>query len=257
MPGFISHTVMAKDVYKRIKNKQVNKDYMVTYSLGGDLCKYAKCRYDSHHKDQDKFIYNMADYLKRNNLVNDSECLGVLYGHICHYIMDDIIHPLVRKVDKTCLKNKKNHSLIEEYYDSYLVEKVFNKTKKEYVKNNILKAKVDKKVSKMIDYAYLVTYDVKKVSRFYKFNKFLYQLLRNVYKLFNTKTIEKISGLKNFLLNNRNIDLFNDNNKIIYKDYVKEESDDSLITLYEDSVLIASNYIEKIDEYLLKGDNDV
>ena len=126
MPGFISHTVMARDVYNEI-NRKCSLEYILTYSLGGDLCKYAKCRYDSHHKDMDKFIYNMADYIKDNNLLDDKEVMGVLYGHICHYIMDSIIHPLVRKMDKECLNNKKNHTLIEEYYDTYLVKIKYGK----------------------------------------------------------------------------------------------------------------------------------
>ena len=122
MPGFVSHTVMAHDVYRKIDSSKVDINYMVTYSLGGDLCKYAKCRYDSHHTDMDKFIYTMADYIKDNKLENNKKVMGVLYGHICHYVMDSVIHPLVRKVDKSCVKNKNNHTLIEEYYDSYLVK---------------------------------------------------------------------------------------------------------------------------------------
>jgi len=102
MPGFVSHMVMAKDIYNKLNRKHVNLDYMLTYSLGGDLSKYAKCRYDSHHKDMDKFIYTMVEYIKNNNLINDEKVMGVLYGHICHYVMDDTIHPLVRKIDRAC-----------------------------------------------------------------------------------------------------------------------------------------------------------
>ena len=97
MPAYVRHTIMAREVYKKIDNKNVNLDYMVTFSLGGDLCKYAKCRKDSHKIKQDEFLYNMCDYLTKNNLTKDSECLGVLYGHVCHYIMDKTIHPLVYK----------------------------------------------------------------------------------------------------------------------------------------------------------------
>ena len=141
MPGFVSHTVMARDVYHRLKNKCANLDYMVTYSLGGDLSKYAKCRYETHHKDMDKFIYNMADYIKENNLINNKDIMGVLYGHICHYVMDSIIHPLVRKVDKSCISNRHNHTLIEVYYDNYLVNYRYQIDKSEYLKNGILKIK--------------------------------------------------------------------------------------------------------------------
>ena len=109
MPAYISHTIMAREVYKRINNKYVNEEYMITFSLGGDLTKYSKCRRDSHNKLLDEFIYNMCMYMRRKNLTYDGECLGVLYGHICHYIMDTRVHPLVRKIDKCCEKNKHNH----------------------------------------------------------------------------------------------------------------------------------------------------
>ena len=250
MPGFVSHTVMAHDAYDMIDKNKVNLDYMVTYSLGGDLCKYAKCRYDSHHKDMDKFIYVMTDYIKENNLVNDKELMGVLYGHICHYVMDSIIHPLVRKVDKTCIMNKYNHTLIEEYYDSYLVKERYKIDKKDYLKKRILKAKVNRKISKMLDYAYMKVYNTDRVSMYYKFNLLLYKLLSNIYIIFSKRFIEKIIGLNKFLDNNKDIDLFNDNNKIIYKYYLGYDCYDSLLSLYEESIDIACEYINNVNNYL-------
>ena len=32
MPAYVSHTIMAREVYKKIDNKNVNLDYMVTFS---------------------------------------------------------------------------------------------------------------------------------------------------------------------------------------------------------------------------------
>ena len=247
MPGFVSHTVMAKDVYKRINNKNVNLDYMVTYSLGGDLTKYSKCRYNTHHKDRDKFIYYLADYIKNNNLTNDSELMGVLYGHICHYVMDDIIHPLVRKIDKECIKDKHNHTLIEEYYDTYLVKLRYMTQKRKYLSLNKLNGSVNKKISKMLDYGYTNVYHTKNIGMYYKFNLLLYRLLIKLYLIFD---IDKISGLNKFLNKNYNIDLYNDNNIISYNDYLGYKCSDSLSELYSDSINIACEYIDKIDKYL-------
>ena len=120
MPAYIGHTIMARDVYKKIDNKNVSRDYMITFSLGADLSKYSKCRRDTHNRLQNEFIYNMCDYMKENNLTKDPECLGVLYGHICHLMMDSTIHPLIWYVDEKCAKNKRNHTMIEMYYDNYL-----------------------------------------------------------------------------------------------------------------------------------------
>ncbi len=250
MPGFISHTVMARDVYNRLNNKNVDLDYMTTYSLGGDLSKYAKCRYDSHHKDQDKFIYVMADYIKNNKLINDKEAMAVLYGHICHYVMDDIMHPLIRKVDKTCAKGKKNHTLIEEYYDSYLVKEVFKTNKKDYVKKRILSGKVNKKITRMLDVVYSSVYETKHVSEYYKFNLFLYRMLKNTYRFINIKLIEKVSGLTEFLTINKDVDLVNDKREISYKNSFREDDSASLIDLYYISIENALAYIDNVNKYL-------
>ena len=43
MPGYVSHTVLAHDVYNKI-NKDINIDYMLTFSLGGDLCNFVFSR---------------------------------------------------------------------------------------------------------------------------------------------------------------------------------------------------------------------
>ena len=250
MPGFVSHTVMARDVYKKIDNNKVNLNYMMTYALGGDLCKYAKCRYDSHHKDMDKFIFVMADYIKDNNLINDKDIMGVLYGHICHYIMDNVIHPLVRAIDKKCINNKNNHSSIEECYDNYLVEGRYKIKKNDYLKKGILKVKNNKKITKMLNYVYKEVYDTNNVSRYYKFYLFLYRLLSRVYIIFSEKIIEKIIGVNRFLRNNKEIDLYNDNNKIKYKDCLNDDCYEDLMSLYNDSVDIAYEYINNINKYL-------
>ena len=62
MPSYVSHTIMAKDVYKKINDKKVDYNYMVTFSLGGDLCKYSKCRYESHNIKQEDFLYSLCDF---------------------------------------------------------------------------------------------------------------------------------------------------------------------------------------------------
>lgn len=230
MPGFVSHTVMAHDVYKKLKNKKVNLDYMITYSLGGDLSKYAKCRYDSHHKDMDKFIYEMARYIKENNLMDDKNIMGVLYGHICHYVMDNTIHPLVRKIDKTCVNTKHNHTLIEVYYDNYLVRDV---TKKNYLKQGILKTKSNQKINKMINNIYKEVYDTAKVANYYQFNLLLYKILKNIYIIFGDKLTNKVMGLNRFLKHN--------SDKLLNQEFDE---------MYELSVTLAYEYIKNVINYI-------
>lgn len=249
MPGYVSHTIMANDVYKRI-NKDINKDYILTFSLGGDLSKYAKCRYETHHKYLNEFIYNMADYIKDNNLVKDRDCLGVLYAHVCHYIMDDTIHPLIRKIDKTCIKDKHNHTMIELYYDYYLVKKYYNIRLDKYNNKKVLNAKLSQKIKKMIDYTYYKTYNTKHVSRYYAINLWLYRKIKYLYYLFNFNFLKKISGFDKFKNVNKDIDLVNTSHAVTYKDYLGNESKSDLITLYRECIDRAIDYISKLDKYL-------
>ncbi len=252
MPGYVSHTIMARDVYNKLNNKNINLDYMLTFSLGGDLCKYSKCRKDSHHIKQDEFIYNMADYLKQNNLVNNPKCLSVLYAHICHYCMDDTIHPLIRKIDKECIRNKKNHTLIEGYYDNYLCKNKLGLRVDKYDNKILFKGKLDKDISNMINYVYEKTYNVLNISKYYKFNIWLYKKIKYLYKLFGINLLKKFSGFNKFIKENNNIDLFNNNNKIEYKNYCNERCKNNLDSLYDESVKRSISYIKKIDRYLYK-----
>ena len=250
MPGFVSHTIMASDVYQKLAPNKADLNYMLTYSLGGDLCKYAKCRYASHHQDMDKFIYNMADYIKNNKQLDNKILKGVLYAHICHYMMDNTIHPLVRIVDKTCQKNKKNHTLIELYYDAYLTKEILNKRIDKYVLSNILPAKSNREVKKMLDYAYQVTYDTRHISRYYAFNLWLYRKVRYLYKIFGYNLLRKISHINKFLDNNKQIDLFNNKHQISYKSCGGEMCQKDLLSLYKLSIDRTLKYIEDIDKYL-------
>ena len=253
MPAYVSHTLMARDVYKKLKNKEnVSLDYLLTHSLGGDLCKYAKCRYDSHHKNQKEFFENMCKYLKENNLENDPELLGVLYGHICHYDLDNTAHPLIRRMSGTCVRNKKNHNLIESYYDAYLVRKKYNTPVDKYDNKDLFKGKITKKVARMLDYAYEKTYNTKHVSRYYKFNIWLYKKIRILYAVFGIPLLKKVSGFNKFMDINKDIDLFNHNHKVKFKDINKKDSTEDYDTLYKKSIDKALKDIKEINKLLIK-----
>lgn len=253
MPGYVSHTVMARDIYKRINKKNISLDYMLTYSLGGDLCKYAKCRSDSHKIKQDEFIDNMCDYIKINKLDNDDKIMGVLYGHISHYIMDMVMHPLIRKIDKKCINVGVNsHTLIEGYIDSYLVKNKYNVDITKYDNKCLFKGKMNKDISKMINYVYDKTYGCKNVSRYYKFNLFLYSKIKFLYKIFRIKILKKMFKFDKFMDCNKDIDLVNNDRLINYKNYLNKECNYAVEELYKESIDMTILYIDKVNEYLKK-----
>lgn len=250
MPAYVTHTIMARDVYKKLNDKNVSLDYMLTYSLGGDLTEFAKCRYESHGKKKDEFFKELCTYIKEHNLENDPEVLGTLYGHLCHYALDDIAHPLVRKVTKACKPGKNNHGQIESYYDIYMVDKKYNTTIKKYNHKELFRGKPNKKISKMLDYAYEKVFNCKHVSRYYKLNIFLYKKIRYAYLLFGDKLINKVRGLYKFLEINKDLDLFNNSHTIEYKNLKGELEKENFDTLYKESVKKALNDIKKIQKEL-------
>ena len=252
MPAYVSHAIMARDVYNKIDNKNVDFDCMITFSQGADLSKFSKCRRDSHRIKTGEFINRIADYMIENNLTNDKECLGLLYGHICHYAMDVVVHPLVRSVDRACKNKKGNHSLIEGYYDSYLSNEKCNKRIDLFDNNLVFKAKMDKKLSKLINDAYYKVYDTKNLSFYYKLNLMLYKQIKYLYILFSLNTLKRFSGFNKFISNNENVDLLNNDRSIEYLDYENNKCNDNLDTLYDESVDLAVNNINDINKKLYK-----
>ena len=250
MPGYVSHTIMARDVYHHINNKLVDLDSMLTYSLGGDLSKFSKCRYNTHHIDKDKFIYSMCDYIIKNNLVNDGYALSCLYGHICHMVMDDIMHPLVKKITKLCVLNKRNHFFVEEYFDKYLVRYKYKLDIDKYDNCEIFKGNFGNVISKMIDSVYMSVYGVKHLSFYYKFNIFLYKKIRYLYMIFGVKLLNKFSKFNKFLDLNLKVDFLNANKLIFYNNWLGIKCNDDFNTLYVDSVINACLYIDRVNKYI-------
>ena len=62
--------------------------------------------------------------------------------------------------------------------------------------------------------------------------------------------IDNIYGLNKFLNKNKNIDILNDKEKIIYKNSLREEDNESLIKIYDESIIIALEYINNVNNYL-------
>lgn len=236
VPAYVSHAIMASDVYDRIDNKIINKEYMLTFSLGGDLARFSKCRRLSHRVKQEDFIDNMWQYIKNNNLNNDSRYLGVLYGHICHYYMDLICHPLIRKMDKISNRVRvKSHTLIEGYIDSYLIKNKYNQDVSKFDTRYIFRGSV-LKIWKMIDYVYDETYGIKYVSFSYYITKILYSKIRWLFLIFGKELLRRFSYFDEYMDINRELDILNELGKINYKDYLGEDCNDSFMDLYEYSV---------------------
>lgn len=239
MPAYVSHAIMANDVYDRLDNKNVSLDYMLTYSLGGDLARFSKCRRLCHREKMEEFIDNMWKYIKDNGLVNNNDYIGVLYGHICHYYMDMVCHPLIRKLDKISNSVRvKSHTLIESYIDNYLVKYKYGINIEKFDTRYIFRGKV-RKIYKMIEYVYRETYGVKYVSFSYLITKLLYSKIRWLFIVFGKNNLIKMSSFDKYMDLNRNLDIVNDRVKIKYKNYAGEICDNKFIDLYEESISLS------------------
>lgn len=246
MPAYISHTVMANDVFNKINNSRVDLNYMLTYSLGGDLARFSKCRRTCHREKTEEFIDNMWLYIKDNNLVNDKCYMGVLCGHICHYYMDYVCHPLIRKVDKISNSVKiKSHTLIEAFIDAYLVKSKYNQDIGKFDTRYIFKGNI-RQVYKMIDDVYNKTYLVKYVSISYFFTKILYSKIRLLFKIFGKKLLMKVFCFNKYINVNKDLDILNNKKKIEYKNYLGNICNDSFMELYEESIRLAVNRINNL-----------
>ena len=246
MPAYMSHIIMARDVYDKIDNNNVSLDYMLTFSLGGDLCRFSKCRRLSHKIKMEEFIDNIWNYIKENDLSDDGRYMGFLYGHICHYYMDMVCHPLIRKIDKISIRTRmKSHTLIEGYINSYLVEYKYNRDIRDVNTNDMFKGSVTK-LSKMIDYVYDKTYGVKYLSISYYFSKIMYSKVKWLFIIFGKRLLRKISGFDKYISINKDIDIVNNDKSIYYKDYLGNRVNDSFIDLYNKSIELSIKRINRL-----------
>ena len=235
MPSFVSHIELSKDVSDKLCFDNVLTRYVSTYSLGGDLCRFSKCRRLSHRKKKEEFIFNMINYIKENKLTDNKEVMGILYGHISHYIMDDTMHPLVRLIDKESSPVRmKSHTLIEGMIDSYIVKYKYNKEIDEYLNTGMLIVGINRDGYKMINKVYEKTYGVKNVAISYILSKFVYGKIYLLIRLIGKNNLKKITGYDKFIAKNK--DVIDRNNKII--------------SLYEESVRLVVLEINRVVKYM-------
>ena len=235
MPSFVSHIELSKDVSDKLCFDNVLTRYASTYSLGGDLCRFSKCRRLSHRKKKEEFIFNMINYIKENKLTDNKEVMGILYGHISHYIMDDTMHPLVRLIDKESSPVRmKSHTLIEGMIDSYIVKYKYNKEIDEYLNKGMLIVGINRDSYKMINKVYAKTYGVKNVAISYILSKFVYGKIYLLIRLIGKNNLKKITGYDKFIAKNK--DVIDRNNKII--------------SLYEESVRLVVLEINRVVKYM-------
>ncbi len=231
MPSLTTHYIFADMVYKKLdKNvlETVDSKIYHTFAQSHDYLYYSfskrlrKLGFIGHHEKTQDYLINIVKNIIDNNLQDNKECLGYLYGSITHYVLDTICHPYIfyktgvyYKDDKERHKYIGGHTHIEKQLDAFYYKKYFNK---EYHKANVSKEiignpKLSTNLKDLITKVYKETYNMDNVGQGY---------VRSIFE--NRFIISAITndrfGIKYHIL--KFINLFMHSHPEYYSSYVKE-----------------------------------
>ena len=205
MPALFTHYKLGQDVLnntkKEIKDEiQTNIKYYNMFNQGWDNLYYHFPKWDyykhvgymSHDQKVRNFFKNAIEYIKNNNLENNSKYTNLVYGIINHYIMDTIIHPYINYQVKNL---NINHTKIEYMLDNWIRNDKSNKIYKTIIPT----IKFDKDYISFINYIYKSTYNLDNMGKVWNRSH------NNGYILYRYFINDKY-GIKSFLY--RIVDLF-------------------------------------------------
>jgi len=264
MPSYISHAIMGNSLYNisakssKLFRIPIKKNELQGYSLGADLSILSPTiKKDPHNYYTQIFFLNMLKYIKENRLMENSEVMSLLYGHIAHYFFDINAHPLIFYLDKGCQKTGpiSSHHLIEGYLSSYLSEKILNKDimdiKHDYFSNINLD---EKEIVKLLDTIYGKVYRDSKITRIYKKTLIILKKLESFIKngTISKKFLITFSKFSEFMYRNKleYNDLTNETKELYTNPVTGEIHNESFLELYYKSIDMTLDAIIKVNEYL-------
>ena len=213
MPSIVTHYSFASDVYKKLDFKtqeRTDKETMEIFAQSFDYFfyynfldfKHGKSIRDiakmAHRSNTQLYFINIVKYILNNNLQENKEVMGYLYGSLTHYTLDTICHPFIffktgvyYKNIKATFKYRGMHTKMEKNIDAYYSKAQFKKPlyKLNIVKEVIPRHKFSKDVLDTISWVYKETYNKENIGPFVKK---AYKNARNLYRFF----IQDKSGIK-------------------------------------------------------------
>jgi hypothetical protein len=290
MPSTITHGYFSLDVYDKLddKNKKIlanNIEELKTFAQGADPLYFHSKRIKEFggyiHKHNTKtFFINLITYIKKNKLEKKGDVIAFLYGFICHYALDSIVHPFVfyktgvyKNSNPSTYKYNGLHSDMETFIDTYMVYTKENMKPRLFKSHNFaLNVKsFSTELKDTINNVFVETFNEENMADKYlravKNMKFLYQLLRydpyGIKKAFY-KIVDKILPLK--FLKKSIISYYENPKKKIY--YLNLEKNNwnhpldeneiynySFIELYRISLDKALNIISNVNKVLYEKKN--
>lgn len=255
---------MGSEVYKNaqqlgnIFHASIAENEFRAYSLGADLSTISKkIEKDPHNYYTQALFLNMLSYIKENKLIENSNILALLYGHISHYFFDINAHPLVYYNDRGCEKvgMLSNHTLVEGYIDAYLAQKVLNKDIMEVKPDYFSQVNLNLvEVINLLNNVYGKVYNDSTIVDTYKKTFMIFKTLETIIKsgLVSKKALIAFSNFNQFLVqNNLNVsELTNENRQIYTNPVTGEKHNESFLELYYRSIDMTLDAIIKVNEYL-------
>ena len=264
MPSYISHAIMGEQLYNEalsqniITNIPISKEEIKGYSLGADLAFLSsKLKNDPQNYRTRDFFINMINYIKENNLIENSHIMSLLYGHIAHYFLDINTHPLIYYIETGCKKTSiiSNHDLVEGYINSYLSKKILGKDIMEVKSNYFNQPKLsDTESSKLLNNIYGEMYGDYTIIQTYKRVLYIFSKLEDLTKsgLFTKEQLIAISRFNIFLeINNLTTsEILNINNAPFTNPVTGRICNKSFMELYYQSIEMALEALKIVNNYL-------
>jgi len=261
MPLYISHAIMGNSLYEGAKKDErifkvpMNASSLRGYSQGIDFSVFSNS--NSHSEKTQAFLLNLIQYIKVNHLIEDSEALALLYGHISHYFFDTKAHPFIYYIEKGCKKVGilQPHNLVEGYIDTYLIKNIMHKERVQINENFFNKIDLRNPITiKLMKDVHMETYQDKNIIK----STYLMLFLSTIIEILSKKTILtedfliKLSSFNKFLEVNHlsKEELTNENNSTWRVPTTGEKHQESFMQIYQDALDTTLEAIEKVNECL-------
>lgn len=191
MPATIVHSYFAKDTLeilpnpivdmiddKRVRMFSQSMDSLMFYNLFSPLPgkKVRKFNKYFHRNKTQQYFVNLINYIKDNNLINDSDVASFLVGSICHYVLDSTVHPFI--IYKTGVFDKKQrntykynnvHTFMETFLDNDMIARREDISPYHFKLGKFCfdTHKFSDELKHCLDYTFLDTFQIKNMSKIY------------------------------------------------------------------------------------------
>lgn len=191
MPATIVHSYFAKDTLEilpssivsmvddsRVRMFSQSMDSLMFYNLFSPLPgkKIRKFTDYFHRNKTQQYFVNLINYIKNNDLINDTDVASFLVGSICHYVLDSTVHPFIvyktgvfDKKQKNTYKYNNIHTFMETFLDNDMVARREDINPYRFKMGSFCfnTHKFSEKLDDCLDHTFYDTFQIKNMSKIY------------------------------------------------------------------------------------------